>query len=240
MTLARVKNWATFQHYKDRSPPWIKLHRALLDDFSFSSLPLASKALAPLLWLLAAESTDGSVSVDPSWLAFRLRWKESDIRAGLSPLLERGFLIIASTTLADCQQVATPEAEREIKKEKTLSGKPLGFDAFWNLYPNKKGKVAAAKTWHSRKLDRHIDAILADVQARMKSDADWLRGAIPHGSTYVSEERWQDALNAEPLAVATLVTAGHSPVITGPEAEARKADALAAMNRQHQELGISH
>jgi hypothetical protein len=34
-----IKNWSEFQHYKDRNPPWIKLHRALLDDYAFAALP---------------------------------------------------------------------------------------------------------------------------------------------------------------------------------------------------------
>ena len=55
-----TKNWAEFQHYKDRSPPWIKLHKELLDDRQYQSLPLASRALAPMLWLLASETKDGS------------------------------------------------------------------------------------------------------------------------------------------------------------------------------------
>ena len=54
------KNWVDHQHYKDRNPPWIKLHRKLLNDRAFMCLPLASKALAPLLWLLAAETKDGA------------------------------------------------------------------------------------------------------------------------------------------------------------------------------------
>ena len=28
-----IKNWGEFQHYKKRNPPWIKLHKKLLDDF---------------------------------------------------------------------------------------------------------------------------------------------------------------------------------------------------------------
>ncbi len=57
--LLQPKNWAVFQHYKDRCPPWIKLHRDLLNDRSYMRLPIASKALAPMLWLLASESKDG-------------------------------------------------------------------------------------------------------------------------------------------------------------------------------------
>jgi hypothetical protein len=56
----RVKNWESFQHYKDRSPPWIKFHKSLLDDFDYQRLQLASKALAPMLWLIASEQMDGT------------------------------------------------------------------------------------------------------------------------------------------------------------------------------------
>jgi hypothetical protein len=54
MTWLVVKNWATHQHYKDRMPPWIKLHMALLDDYEFSRLRDASKAHLTLIWLLAS------------------------------------------------------------------------------------------------------------------------------------------------------------------------------------------
>ena len=43
----KPKNWSHFQHYKDRCPPWIKLHKELLNDRAFMTLPTASKALAP-------------------------------------------------------------------------------------------------------------------------------------------------------------------------------------------------
>jgi hypothetical protein len=41
MTRLRVKNWAEFQHYRHRRPPWIKLHHGLLDDFAWHRLPEA-------------------------------------------------------------------------------------------------------------------------------------------------------------------------------------------------------
>ena len=73
------KNWDAFQHYKHRSPPWIKLHRNLLDDMHFQRLPVASKALAPMLWLLASESNDGVIHRSPEEIAFRLRMTEKDV-----------------------------------------------------------------------------------------------------------------------------------------------------------------
>ena len=71
MTRLRPKNWNEFQHYRRRSPPWVKLHKRLLDDFEFQSLPLASKALAPMLWLLASEDGQGWIDARAALPAFR-------------------------------------------------------------------------------------------------------------------------------------------------------------------------
>jgi hypothetical protein len=115
--ILKPKNWDKFQHYKDRCPPWIKLHRDLLNDRIFASLPIASKALAPLLWLLASESKDGEFDAASNELAFRLHIAIKDIEAGLKPLIDNGFFIDASTMLAPCYQVAIPETEREGERE---------------------------------------------------------------------------------------------------------------------------
>lgn len=118
------KNWASFQHYKDRSPPWIRLHKHLLDDFDFHSLPVASRALAPMLWLLASEAKDpktGEIDANPRKLAFRLRMTEHELSDALKPLIDNGFFIAnqdAIKTLAPCEQSATPEAEAEAYTER--------------------------------------------------------------------------------------------------------------------------
>ncbi len=114
------KNWNLFQHYKDRNPPWIKLHRDLLNNKDFMRLPLASKALAPLLWLLASESLDGTFDADIDELSFRLRLSEKEINDGLKPLIDNGFFLDASTMLAPRLQVAIPETEGETEKEKSV------------------------------------------------------------------------------------------------------------------------
>jgi hypothetical protein len=196
-TFAKVRNWRKFQHYTDRKPPWIKLHRELLDDFDYISLPLASKALAPLIWLLAAESEDGAVRVDFDWLAFRLRVTAAEAEAGVTPLIDRGFLECASRPLALCQQLATPERETEAEgeTEKHLARPSASrFGEFWSLYPVKKGKADAERKWKARKLDAIADRILADVRDRMARDRQWRDGYVPHGSTYVNGSGWEDAI----------------------------------------------
>lgn len=111
------KNWHSFQHYNKRNPPWIKLHRSLLDDFEFCQLPTASRALAPMLWLIASESRDGVISMSIEALAFRLRCASSDVYDALEPLVQQGFFLDASVVLADRLQHATPETEAEREAE---------------------------------------------------------------------------------------------------------------------------
>ena len=113
----RVKNWKEHQHYKDRSPPWIKRHRLILDDYDFARLPTAGKALAPLAWLLASESQTGEIDGDPGRLAFRLRWDEAEVVEGLTALILNGMLSLASGVLAPCLQHACREREREREAE---------------------------------------------------------------------------------------------------------------------------
>lgn len=113
----KPKNWSHFQHYKDRCPPWIKLHKELLNDRAYMTLPTASKALAPLLWLLASESKDGSFDASIDELVFRLRMPESDIKTGLKHLIDKGFFVDDSNVLADRYQDAIPETETERESE---------------------------------------------------------------------------------------------------------------------------
>ncbi len=115
----KVKNWTSFQHYKKRNPPWIKFHRTLLDDYEFYCLPVASKALAPQLWLLASESATGEIECDLIKIAHRLRIPTTELIEALGPLIHHGFFLPdedASNVLALCYQRATPETETETEK----------------------------------------------------------------------------------------------------------------------------
>jgi hypothetical protein len=130
--LLQPKNWAVFQHYKDRCPPWIKLHRDLLNDRAYMRLPIASKAIAPMLWLLASESKDGVFDGSLDELVFRLHITEKDYQAGVKPLIDNDFFNVVSGVLAERLQTAIPETERETetetKKEKKTLGKRLASD----------------------------------------------------------------------------------------------------------------
>jgi hypothetical protein len=115
----RFRNWSRFQHYRDRSPPWIKLHRTLLDDMDFARCPAASAKLLPLLLLLASERDGELPELDV--LAFRLRVTEQAARTALSdlaPYLEHDD----SGVLAPCLHDACLETEGETETEAETEG----------------------------------------------------------------------------------------------------------------------
>jgi uncharacterized phage protein (TIGR02220 family) len=166
------KNWKEFQHYKDRNPTWIKLHRGLLDDFVFQSLPVASRALAPMLWLLASEHKDGVIDAEPEVLAFRLRCTLKEIETALSPLIGKGFFEVvqfASKPLAEGYQESSPERERERETEtESMSGKP---DV---VIPNFKNEAREVLDFLNGKVGRNYQPVPANldlITARLKEGA---------------------------------------------------------------------
>jgi hypothetical protein len=197
------KNWKEFQHYTDRRPAWIKLHRALLDDYQFACLPVASRALAPCLWLLASEYKDGEITASLEEVAFRLRMTKGELSDALHPLVEAKFFTIASEALADCYQDACLEKEREkqveIEEEKNNSAVanatcatdwPSDYqEIFWEAYPRKVGKKGAL-----RELDRHrksvsFEKLISAVRAyTATADPQFTK----HPKTWLHNGCWDD------------------------------------------------
>jgi hypothetical protein len=112
MSKYRVKGWGEFQHYKDRRPPWIKLHRTLLDNRDYHMLSDGAGKALPLIWIMASDF--GGEMPDNGTAAFRLRATEAEYHAVISELVERGFV----------EQVAT-HASEHVEQDATPSDAPV-------------------------------------------------------------------------------------------------------------------
>ena len=122
--ILKPNKWHEFQHYKHRSPPWIKLQKSLLDNYEFHSMQDASKALAMCLWLVASEHLEGEIDASSERLAFRFRTTPEKIEKALKPLIDNGFFVVvqgASEMLAECVQSADTEKSREETESKRLA-----------------------------------------------------------------------------------------------------------------------
>lgn len=110
------------------------------------------------------------------------------------------------------QQHAPPAAAggdvpKRITSPKKDASKTLHrFAEFWAVYPVKKGKAEAMKKWAQKGLDAIADQIIAHVRKMEAEDAQWKRGFIPYGSTYVNGEGWLDVPSKDPADVRTVTT----------------------------------
>jgi len=123
-TMFSVKNWNEFQHYKDRNPPWIKLHNHLLDDYDFEMLGDAAKGHLLCIWMLASR-TKNEMPFDDKWITKKIG---ASTKVNLQALVDAEFLTVehdASTLLHNEAQVATvsvPSVEkRRVEAEERQS-----------------------------------------------------------------------------------------------------------------------
>ena len=145
-------------------PPWIKLHRDVINSFAWSCLQLASKALAPCLWMLASESMDGTVNADIKELAWKFGMTENEVRDGIDGLVNAEFFALegdpniyickpytenrerdrerVESALAERLQDASITLAREPRAKRARENDPA-FESFWNAYPRKIGKIKA-------------------------------------------------------------------------------------------------
>jgi len=226
--LLQPKNWAVFQHYKDRCPPWIKLHRDLLNDRSYMRLPIASKAIAPMLWLLASESKDGVFDGSLDELVFRLHITKKEYQDGIKPLIDNDFFNVVSGVLAERKQSAIPETEgeREGETEKetdTPEGVSIEvWDSFVKQRKARKAQITERVMKSIREqakiagwtLDNALNEIVVRNWQTFKSDwvavkpnpADNIRLTVPRSNEPdpALEKIKADALKAAPIPLEVL------------------------------------
>ena len=192
-----VKNWANFQNYSQRNPPWIRLYRTLLDSQDYAELSPASAKVLTLLWLLASEDSGRLPSVKK--MAFRLRMTEKQLESLLLEICERGFLESqqddsdASSTQAACKQ-HVPSEERRVEESRVEA--ETDFECFWRAYPKKRNKGDAEKAW--KKLNPPLAKIL-DALEWQRQQQSWTKDGgqfVPYPASYLNAKGWED----EPIA----------------------------------------
>jgi hypothetical protein len=111
VTYLIVRNWKKFQHYKDRTPPWIKNYLELLDDENYTSLPPRCRATLHGLWIAYAAARE-RLPDDTRTLSRRL--SQQVFRTDLERLSDAGFIQLgASKPLASRAHARTRSREAE-------------------------------------------------------------------------------------------------------------------------------
>lgn len=199
--MIRIKDWSKYQSYKDRRPPWIRFHRTILDDYTFQSMSADGRALLPMLWLLACEDEDptsGLIKASEEEIVFRLRMTKKTLSAALMELQGVGFVAcINSVTdhIRNRNQTVPPETEAETETE-TETKIIFNFGEWYNLYPIKKGREKAIKSYHRviknkavthKELMEGLQRNLEDIKQN-KTEKKFIK----HPATWLNQGCWAD------------------------------------------------
>ena len=81
----------------------------------------------------------------------------------------------------------------------------MTFEDFWALYPRKTNKAQARRAWIKLMPGQFLfDQMAENISERLKA-GEWSdKQYIPHASTYLNNERWEDEVIAKTSGRTTL------------------------------------
>jgi hypothetical protein len=190
-----VRNWDKWQRpmrgNKEGPRNWVAFATNMLHDPDVLELTIEQR----WLWVAILLHT-GRVGV-----GFKLSMSSARVLFGLRPgwrgvvdldaLKNQGFIDYGNAT----------NKTRQTRQDKTNNIGQLAlterFEEWWKCYPKKVGKLAAQKKWRVKKLDAQADILIADAANRIANDSQWIGGYIPHPTTYLNGERWNDEISVD-------------------------------------------
>ena len=194
----RITNWERFQHYKARRPPWIKLHRSLLDDRKWSELSDYASKLLVQCWLIASESVDGTIAGDIDDVAFRVHKDKKHVAPALQELALHGFIEMTSDddskVLSTRKQVAPEspsETERETKKRQTKRRVySKEFEEVWSIHH--RGPKSKAYTEYKKAVGQVIGhgELVKALRAYTRTLTQDFQGV--HLFRFIRDARWEE------------------------------------------------
>ena len=199
-----IRSWDKYQ--KKDTNKFIVLYNKMLHDPSIFALTLRQR----WLWiscLLHAGYHGSTFTLTTQYMrsSFSLgkQWRHS---TDFEALQEQGLVTF------ECLQIEERrEEERREEDNSTVRSKPSApkavvvklpdrFEDWWTAYPpgRKVKKKQTRDIWKRKRLDKIADQLIADVIHRASNDAQWLRGSrfVPHPTTYLNGERWNDETEA--------------------------------------------
>lgn len=118
--------------------------------------------------------------------------------AKLEPSMDQACVNEIASCPTDCSLLIPDSLEepepKHVGTDVPTADYSAAFERFWAAWPVHENKKAAGAKWKQKRLDAHVDRIVADVIRRKAEHGKWQEGFIPHAATYLHNERWNDAI----------------------------------------------
>lgn len=115
----KIRNWENYQGYEKRGPRWLKLHVALINDPAWIGLPVAARALLPVLWIVAStQGTEGTLPDEPALLSILAHVTPEEVSQGLPALVAAGFIQREKTVARPATEVSGEKSRERVETER--------------------------------------------------------------------------------------------------------------------------
>ena len=198
MKYLKIVDWDKYQTYrKDRGlPPWIKVHRSMLQSQRWLSLTDAEKGQLVSIWVVAA-AKGGKIPADPEILQRMAQLKEL-------PNLEKfkQLKYIAGTRMTTKRQpndAPDTDTDTDTDADAEPGWQDNAFEEDWESYPRKAGSKKKAKVCYLKSVTSKI--IREVFQAKTNTYIASVRDPafLKHGETWF--RNWKDhAIDQAPKA----------------------------------------
>ncbi len=202
MQYLSVNNLAKYQHYSKRNPPWVKLHREFMTDYTIRTFSVPTRFVFSCLWLIASE-TENKIPYNLAWLSERIGMKVTE--SIIQPLLASSLCSVSVSVSVSVSPLSLTDDSNVLAERTQEASKPLAqspslldetFERFWAGYPRKIGKGSARKAWNKIKpINGLCDTICQQVD-KAKQTEQWTKDAgkfIPNPATWLNQARWEDS-----------------------------------------------
>lgn len=193
----RIKSWGEYQHYKDRSPPWIKLHREMKNSRVWVRLDSRGRELMVLVMMLAAE-TENKIPMDPDYIK---RVGYLDKVPDLTPLFDLQFIEMIEDGANDTectQMLANRIPSVSVSDSISLKGgagenTDPAFESFWESFPRKRrgSKDEALRAWRKAIKKATAEEIMKGLEGYAASD-EVERGYAKGTAAWLNAECWRN------------------------------------------------
>lgn len=189
--IIRVLNWDKYQARTDKDLPWCKLWGTIFDRPWFQKMSSDFKYMT-LVFLDLARKTGNRITEEYVFIEYLsgnygVRMLQKDVFILCKSLSSNGFL---SDNVDDLQDKTRQDKMSESDKQ---SDETDSFKKFWDLYPKRKSKAVAEKSW--KKIDpEDYDKIFSGVE-RAKSSEQWNKDGgryIPYPASWLNARGWED------------------------------------------------
>lgn len=202
-------------HRKLLDNPVFKNHK-LLQTFLFCLLKASHKEHEVLVGDSLVLLKEGELATGRKAISSATGLTEQNVRTALSKLEKLQILTINPTSkysiisitnwdqyqqanqqVTSCQPTSNQQVTTNNNVNKGNNGNNdkktyVHFDQFWELYPRKESKAPAKKIWDKLKVE---DELFSKIESHLRiAYIGTEKKFIPHPTTYLNQERWQDEI----------------------------------------------